>query len=595
MARLHSVRQAAIAEHLMRWYDDFSDMASDTGLLMPAEFELRQEDHIGQFACLRCRKTFKTKAGKSVHDFRVHNKVSQARRYLHGTTCEACHKQFFTTTRLQRHFYYSKDCLKFAKERQGIVADIAPGIGNRREGQDRDLPIPVMPIIGPVMPPHEREIVSEAMEVELDFDFCNEVIEIFMKRNPDDSLEHFAEDIREAARHSIADIPTLLETLKFFCQEMAKDIEEIADRFEGRQVTAITRHAVQLFDLAWLLPEVEIEIPNKTCRRQRFDWWHQQTSFLWRTAPVDRIRSRLITFVHLYSGHRREGDVEDHLSQRPMPDGCVLRCLSIDIIFDYQKGDLRNARTQRDWLQWAKAGVLDGALMGPPCHTFSVARECGGIAGSTNGDGGPRVVRLATAQYGLEQVRPQEAEHLLVSNELLAFSLCLTVVMIDKGKWATLEHPKDKDEDQPPCSQWRSSIWRIPAVQALRAHPRVDTFEVWQGLYGAVSPKPTTLLHTGHARFQECLAEGKTHPMPAVLELGRHKTEGEYATAQLKAYPSALCKCLATSFEEWSRQEVQRTDTLSEPSAPFMQWTQTLVAHFNLDRQLGRDFGQQTG
>eukprot|EP00434_Breviolum_minutum_P033050 symbB.v1.2.029238.t1/scaffold3175.1/size97379/5 len=595
VARLHSVRQAAIAEHITRWYDDFSDMASEAGLLIPAEFELQPEDHIGQFACLRCRKTFKTKAGKSVHDFRVHNKVSQARRYLHGTTCEACHKQFFTKTRLQRHFYYSKECLKFAKERQGVVDSIAPGIGNRQEGQDRDLPVPVMPVIGPVMLAHERELVSEAMEVELDFDFCNEVIEIFMRRTPDDDIEIFAEDIRNAARNSIADIPTLLETLKFFCQEMAKDIEEIADRFEGQQVTAITRHVVQLFDLEWLLPEVEIEVPRKTCRKQRFDWWHRQKAFLWQSVPVEKVRSRLITFVHLYSGHRREGDVEDHLSQRPMPDGCILRCLSIDIIFDYQKGDLRNAKTQRDWLQWAQAGVLDGALMGPPCHTFSVARECGGIAGSTAGDGGPRVVRLANAQYGLEQVRPQEAEHLLVSNELLTFSLCLIVVMIVMGKWATLEHPKDKDEDQPPCSQWRASIWRIPAVQALCAHPSVNTHEVWQGLYGAVSPKPTTLLHTGHENFQNCLDRGKTYPMPTALQSGRHKTEGEYATAQLKAYPSALCKCIASSFAEWAHQEVAKTDTLSEPLTPFLQWSRTMVAHFNLERQLGRDFGQQTG
>ena len=594
-ARIHSMRQAAIAEHLTRWYDDFSDMANEAGLLMPTEFELRQEDHVGQFACLRCRKTFKTKAGKSVHDFRVHNKVSQARKYLHGTSCEACHKQFFTRTRLQRHFYYSKECLKFAKERQGLVTNIAPGIGSRNEERDRDLPVPVMPMIGPVMQAHEREIISEAMEVELDFDFCNEVIEIFMRRNPEDDVGHFAEDIRNAARNSIADIPTLLETLKFFCQDMVKDIEEIADRFDGQRIIAIVRHVVQLFDLEWLLPEIEVEIPNKTCRQQRFEWWHQQKSFLWQPMTVDRMRSRLITFVHLYSGHRREGDVEDHLSQRVMPDGCVLRCLSIDIIFDYQKGDLRNARTQQDWLQWARAGVLDGALMGPPCHTFSVARECGGIAGATTGDGGPRVVRLANAQYGISQVRPQEAEHVLVSNELLAFSLCLIIVMIVSGKWATLEHPKDKDEDQPPCSQWRASIWRIPAVQALRAHPKVRTVEVWQGLYGAVSPKPTTLLHTGHGRFAECLRNGVTHPMPAMLELGRHKTEGEFATAQLKAYPSALCKCLAISFCEWAQQEVEQADNLTEPLAPFIQWTRNMVAHFNLDRQLGRDFGQQIG
>lgn len=83
--------------------------------------------------------------------------------------------------------------------------------------------------------------------------------------------------------------------------------------------------------------------------------------------------------------------------------------------------------------------------------------------------------------------------------------------------------------------------------------------------------------------------------MPAMLELGRHKTEGEFATAQLKAYPSALCKCLAISFCEWAQQEVEQADNLTEPLAPFIQWTRNMVAHFNLDRQLGRDFGQQIG
>lgn len=120
-----------------------------------------------------------------------------------------------------------------------------------------------------------------------------------------------------------------------------------------------------------------------------------------------------------------------------MPSGCILRCLSVDIIFDYDKGDLCKPQTQQAWIHFAESGQIDGALMGPPCHTFSAARELGGVAGYSEGDGGPRVIRTREEIFGLPQMTPQEADYIQVSNELLCFSLHLLLVIMRHLKGTT--------------------------------------------------------------------------------------------------------------------------------------------------------------
>ena len=124
----------------------------------------------------------------------------------------------------------------------------------------------------------------------------------------------------------------------------------------------------------------------------------------------------------------------------------------------------------------------------------------------------------------------------------------------------------------------------------MEKHPRTKVAKIWQGLFGAIAPKPTTLMHTGESHFERTIKKGEKHPMPPPLVMGK-SSKNEYATAQLKAYPSDLCRQLAESFVNWAFETHEERD-LVEPDESFVQWTTALVSHFNLARQQGQDFGR---
>lgn len=77
------------------------------------------------------------------------------------------------------------------------------------------------------------------------------------------------------------------------------------------------------------------------------------------------------------------------------PEGCVLRVLSVDVIFS-ASDDLANEENQRKWIHFAVSGCIIACYAGPPCESWSKARSRGGIAGEARGDdNGPRAIRTA--------------------------------------------------------------------------------------------------------------------------------------------------------------------------------------------------------
>ena len=190
-ARVHCIKQEAISNHIQHWHDDFTTEAKRSGLCVPADiFQQFDEGEVaGDHACPRCKKVFKTKAGKAVHDFKIHGRISKIRHYLHGTDCPKCHKQYHTSARLQRHFYYSKECLNFVKQNHGPTNQVKPGINNGNADQDRDLPVPVGRLIGPQEDRAEggnvQQELAEIYEV-IDENFLEAMVEILANMNPED-------------------------------------------------------------------------------------------------------------------------------------------------------------------------------------------------------------------------------------------------------------------------------------------------------------------------------------------------------------------------------------------------------------------------
>ena len=314
-----------------------------------------------------------------------------------------------------------------------------------------------------------------------------------------------------------------------------------------------------------------------SCKRQAAVWSYREDFF----TSVPRFRSPTLVFLHLFSGERRDGDIQSFLETMEAPAGYCLHVLSVDVIFDSIAGDLANFCNQKRWLAFARDGLIAGIFSGPPCESWSRARLRGGIAGHSTGDGGPRVLRTEEHISGFETVRVQEAQQLLLANRLLLFTLSLFQILLQLRRFMLVEHPEcpsGRRED------WMGAIWKLFVVRCFLQHRDVRLLSVLQGRYGGLSPKPTSLmvLYGGKFDIQRHMEKHTTSvSLPPALSMGWNEKEHEYKTASLKTYPIALCRCLAELAQAWLHDigapEVSSDLAMEE----FVQYTTELARGFN--------------
>ena len=176
------------------------------------------------------------------------------------------------------------------------------------------------------------------------------------------------------------------------------------------------------------------------------------------------------------------------------------------------------------WLHAIRERWVLGFLGGPPCNTWSRARH-------VQQHGGPRVIRVVHDPWGLASLRLAELEQILMGNLLLGFALeCMTLLALYDGAGA-LEHPRE------PEPAHMVSIWRLPIVQLLLLLPSMRLVTFTQGLLGAPSPKPTTMMVLGLSGLEDDLRAGRvSEDLPQGVSVGRDSS-GQYRTAPLKEYP----------------------------------------------------------
>ena len=86
----------------------------------------------------------------------------------------------------------------------------------------------------------------------------------------------------------------------------------------------------------------------------------------------------------------------------------------IDIVIDPKPGNLASAKVVAFWFDQISVGGAIFAGVGPPCHTWSVARFAGA---------GPRVVRSAERLWGLDALELREIQHVYIGSVLLQAAL----------------------------------------------------------------------------------------------------------------------------------------------------------------------------
>ena len=197
-------------------------------------------------------------------------------------------------------------------------------------------------------------------------------------------------------------------------------------------------------------------------------------------------------FLHVFSGRRREGDLQffmEKLYDQTCMDGTTLCVVSLDLIIDRDWGNVRRPATQAFWLHGVKSGWVCGALCGPPCETWSQAR----YANHPEDQGqecrqGPRPLRDIAELWGFSSLSIREALQVATGNELLLFSLELLFSLACVEGFGVLEHPQEPEDET------RPSIWRLALTRLLMRFPGTEIIDLAQGLLGAWSPKPTRFL-----------------------------------------------------------------------------------------------------
>ena len=184
--------------------------------------------------------------------------------------------------------------------------------------------------------------------------------------------------------------------------------------------------------------------------------------------PIPRTFGRERILLHAYAGRRRHGDFQFFLDiMAAKHPEMTIYTVPLDLVIDEQWGDVMSASTRAFWLDHARQGHILGFLAGPPCNTFSVARE----TELQEGKKGPRVVRSAQELWGFSALTLKELSAVYMSNVLLGFALLMLIHLSGHGGLGLLEHPAE------PSGADSASIWKLPLVQLLLLVPNFKNLE----------------------------------------------------------------------------------------------------------------------
>ena len=505
----------------------------NVGAVDPALLRQAPSEAMGHFGCMQCKQKFLSRAGEGVHLFKRHGICAAARSLFDGTSCPCCLRNYHSHSRVLAHLRHAHACRRTLVAR-GTRCTPAAGQGSKTDDQllaANDGALPFLLAQGPHQP-------TGALHDFLDFDLetyeaCYEAI--------------LNSDTVATAKEAICEVVTLRPISWTRCR---RTLEQLCGDLTEEHLGDV---AIPLNDLKQLLQEIaepcawtfltdDKEQPTGKLG-DHVQFWEARAQHLVEEGlpllgnmgphrPVGRHR----ILLHAFSGRRRRGDVEWYLNILAAKHaGCTVHVASLDIIIDPIYGDVGREGTRSTWLHAITQGWVIAFLGGPPCNTWSRARH-------VQVKGGPRVVRHVDEPWGLPSLRLREMEQIIMGNLLLGFALeCMTLLAIYAGM-GVLEHPKDPEID------YMVSIWRLPIVQLILLLPNTRMITMAQGLLGAPSPKPTSLLVVGLSGLEDDLRGHRLTPdLPQGQSVGRG-ADGGFLTAPLKEYPPAMCRALAQAF-----------------------------------------------
>ena len=542
------------------WHKRILDTLIEFDLYTPSTADSMKGQHI----CMPCKKRFNRAAAWAVHAFKCHGRVKHARTVAQGTLCVACLKQYASTVSLVNHLAYSTQCLMHFRALNEEI-NVSPGLNSRQELKGRrPLHLPYLQAQGPL-----REPMPVIQHREPDYITCSLAWTQAWEKGVDLPPEQKLQWMLTCTAQLVVPFESLAHHLSCWIVESAMQEETTVDLF------AVGHRLLHSLKMETFVGKGE----SPTGGHADHDVFDIFATWEFEKRPSmslsGRIFYRPVVVAHLFSGRRREGDLQSHLEAwKGILEGA--RILSIDIIFHPTLGDMLNSETQALFRRAIAEGVLHALVCGPPCETWSVARH--------RDDQGPRPLRSAELPGGLPGLRPKEIKQLSIGNELLGVAAVLFLDCLVHGVFMLLEHP-----EEPWTKEEAASIWRLDVIKILASFANCSMAHVLQGHFGALSAKPTRfLLANSTPDYDEIFLSHRTSSFPPSRASIGKNPDGTWKTACLKEYPNALCRAIAHVIEVSLSCNIFR-----EPASDtewFHEAVEKLCKDFNLEANMGPDY-----
>ena len=483
----HAAKRYAlrIAKHKL-WTLKMQDAFHHYGLSFSRQSEQVQA---AVFECQWCQKAFPTKRGLYMHSAHVHGYRPKVRYLAGGSFCLVCHKEYHVRPRLMQHLRYSQECARVLLE---IFPPLPVAVVEELDEADRQLSaqqkalgwqvkkahLPAMKVPSAALPPVGS---PEARAI-----FCQCQVEV------DSSPPWYNVEGLRTAAPSAPEPVSVPESAHLFQQRRG---------FNSGTAGVLRRESVSVWDA--------------------------------------RVQIRMVVFVHLFSGFRRQNDLQSCIEAHTWVHNIETFCLSVDLCLQGAEGDLLDPIRIRWWRERILSRQVIGVGGGPPCETWSVARWLGS---------GPPPLRDRQSPWGLKHLTRKQHLQVSVGTRLLEAAMELLSLVMVHGGCGFIEHPQTATWMYgTPCP----SIWRLQEIKEMATADAVSVASFDQCVFGAAGVKPTTLMLVRMEAFREIATQmglrGRCPHGP-----GAHVgLAGAFRTARAKIYPEALNAALAEAFHSF--------------------------------------------
>ena len=481
--------------------------------------------------CMLCERRFSSRSGCGAHMFRAHGHIHPVRQLFDTSQCGCCLREFHSFGRLKAHLIRADFC-RHSLQRRGHFVPPTPGIGSLvNDSQERAIDGLLHPAQGegPRVPGDDRAGAG-LHEIDYDLTLFERIYEQFLD----------AEDETQGEKIIRAEVqlrPLSWEVVQRTLQALAREANDedtgvlpmgapsffaLLRRMGSPGSWSFLQTREHVAQGHWSRP---LEVLEAYCRIEA-DEVHSEPS-----PCVPRGFGAMRFVLHVFSGRRRCGDFQVYFDRlaADFPDFHI-QVISVDVVIDSEWGDIMSPSTREFWLRAVRERYVVAALGGPPCETWSQAREHA-LPGARSG---PRVIRTPESPWGRSSLRLKELGQLRVGNVLMGFMLEIFTELFCVQGVAVIEHPA------PPTRSTSVSIWHTSILELLRSLPGVELVQLAQGLWGAKSPKPTALLTLNAPDLRGTLRRWQvSKDLPAAASIGLD-SQGHWSTAVLKEYPPAL-------------------------------------------------------